>query len=195
MIDAYVHADRPLGYPDRDRDAMTGFLGAIEPDDGLSSEVTLPERAHLTVVPVRGAAGNHEVHVIPLANLFDKRAKRHVRLKPVSDQSVHFLSLDEVVRHLVTDEEEITLPPALLPAVDCGVASGDVTSTSAILWARVGGRTSVKVEVWDNPSLTGQKVFQSTEPQTSSAGDFTVKIEATGLQPDTTYCTRLGPAG
>lgn len=77
------------------------------------------------------------------------------------------------------------------PVFTHGVASGDVTSTSAILWTRVDRRTSVKVEVWDNPSLTGQKVFQATEPQTSSAGDFTVKIEATGLQPDTTYYYRF----
>jgi alkaline phosphatase D len=77
------------------------------------------------------------------------------------------------------------------PTFTHGVASGDVTSTSAILWTRVDRRTSVKVEVWDDPSLTGQKVFQATEPQTSSAGDFTIKVEATGLQPDTTYYYRF----
>ncbi len=40
------------------------------------------------------------------------------------------------------------------PVFTHGVASGDVTSTSAILWTRVDRRTSVKVEVWDNPTLT-----------------------------------------
>ena len=77
------------------------------------------------------------------------------------------------------------------PVFTDGVASGDVTSTSAILWTRVDRRTSVKVEVWDNPTLSGQKAFQATEPQTSSADDFTVKIEATGLRPDTTYYYRF----
>ncbi len=77
------------------------------------------------------------------------------------------------------------------PVFTHGVASGDVTSTSAILWTRVDRQTSVKVEVWDNATLTGPKVFQATEPQTSSAGDFTVKIEATGLSPDTTYYYRF----
>lgn len=77
------------------------------------------------------------------------------------------------------------------PVFTDGVASGDVTSTSAILWTRVDRQTSVKVEVWDNPTLTGQKAFQATEPQTSSAVDFTVKIEATGLRPDTTYYYRF----
>src|SRR5215211_4104396 len=88
----------------------------------------------------------------------------------------------------------VTALPAVQPGQPTfthGVASGDVTSTSAILWTRVDRRASVKVEVWDDPSLTGQKVFQATEPQTSSAGDFTVKIEATGLQPDTAYYYRF----
>ena len=88
----------------------------------------------------------------------------------------------------------VTALPAVQPGQPTfthGVASGDVTSTSAILWTRVDRRTSVKVEVWDDPSLTGQKVFQATEPQTSSAGDFTVKIEATGLEPDTAYYYRF----
>lgn len=77
------------------------------------------------------------------------------------------------------------------PVFTHGVASGDVTSTSAILWTRVDRQTSVKVEVWDNPALTGQKAFQATEPQTSSVVDFTVKIEATGLTPDSTYYYRF----
>jgi phosphodiesterase/alkaline phosphatase D-like protein len=78
------------------------------------------------------------------------------------------------------------------PVFTDGVASGDVTSTSAILWTRVDRRTSVKVEVWDDPTLSGQKAFQATEPQTSSAGDFTVKIEATGLRPTRPTITDLG---
>jgi alkaline phosphatase D len=77
------------------------------------------------------------------------------------------------------------------PVFTHGVASGDVTSTSAILWTRVDRRTSVKVEVWDNAGLTGPKAFQQTEPQTSAGSDFTVKIDATGLTPDTTYYYRF----
>lgn len=77
------------------------------------------------------------------------------------------------------------------PVFTDGVASGDVTSTSAILWTRVDRQTSVKVEVWDNPALSSQKAFQATVPQTSSTGDFTVKIEATGLSPNTTYYYRF----
>jgi alkaline phosphatase D len=77
------------------------------------------------------------------------------------------------------------------PMFTHGVASGDVTPNSAILWTRVDRQTSVKVEVWNNPSLTGQKAFESTESQTSSGNDFTVKIDATGLTPNTTYYYRF----
>lgn len=77
------------------------------------------------------------------------------------------------------------------PAFTHGVASGDVTSTAAILWTRVDRQTSVKVEVWDNPFLAGPKVFQTTEAQVDSASDFTVKVDVTGLQPDTTYYYRF----
>jgi alkaline phosphatase D len=77
------------------------------------------------------------------------------------------------------------------PVFTHGVASGDVTSTGAVLWTRVDRQTFVKVEVWDNPGLAGQKAFQATEPQTSSTDDFTVRIDATGLTPDTTYYYRF----
>ena len=46
------------------------------------------------------------------------------------------------------------------PAFTHGVASGDVTSTAAILWTRVDRQASVKVEVWDNPFLAG-RIFQA----------------------------------
>lgn len=72
-----------------------------------------------------------------------------------------------------------------------GVASGDVTSTSAILWTRVASGGQAKVEVWDNPGLTGKKAFQRNMPSTSAGSDFTVKIDATGLSPNTTFYYRF----
>lgn len=71
-----------------------------------------------------------------------------------------------------------------------GVASGDVTSTGAILWTRVDGGGQAKVEVWNNPGLTGKKAFQRNT-QATAARDFTVKIDATGLTPNTTYFYRF----
>jgi len=80
---------------------------------------------------------------------------------------------------------------ALANAFAQGVASGDVTSTSAILWTRVDGGGQAKVEVWDNPGLTGKKAFQRNMPSTSAGSDFTVKIDATGLSSNTTYYYRF----
>src|SRR3954471_14719829 len=40
-----------------------------------------------------------------------------------------------------------------------GVASGDVTSSRAILWTRADVATNIKVEGWRNSSLSGPKAF------------------------------------
>jgi alkaline phosphatase D len=78
-----------------------------------------------------------------------------------------------------------------VPVFTDGVASGDVTATSAILWTRIDRDTNVKVEVWGNPELKGMKAFQQTVPHVSAAHDFTVKIDATALSPDTDYYYRF----
>lgn len=78
-----------------------------------------------------------------------------------------------------------------VPVFTHGVASGDVTATSAVLWTRIDRETNVKVEVWTNPGLQGMKAFQQTVPQVSAARDFTVKVDATGLSPDTDYYYRF----
>ena len=78
-----------------------------------------------------------------------------------------------------------------VPVFTSGVASGDVTRTSAILWTRIDRDTNVKVEVWSNPALAGKKAFQQTVPHASAAHDFTVKIDATNLNPATSYFFRF----
>jgi len=78
-----------------------------------------------------------------------------------------------------------------VPVFTDGVASGDVTASSAILWTRVDRDTPVKVEVWSNSQLEGKKAFQQTVPRVSALRDFTVKVDATGLAPDTTYYYRF----
>jgi alkaline phosphatase D len=67
-----------------------------------------------------------------------------------------------------------------------GVASGDVTSTRAILWTRVNVADNIKVEIFNNAALHPPKVFQG-KMKTSAARDLTVKIDAAGLKPDTQY--------
>jgi alkaline phosphatase D len=78
-----------------------------------------------------------------------------------------------------------------VPVFTDGVASGDVTASSAILWTRIDRDATVKVEVWNNPQLQGMKAFQQTVPHASAAHDFTVKVDATGLSPGTVYYYRF----
>ncbi len=78
-----------------------------------------------------------------------------------------------------------------VPVFTDGVASGDVTSTSAILWTRIDRAATVKVEVWSNPHLHGKKAFQKVIHHVSADRDFTIKADATGLRPDTTYSYRF----
>src|SRR5919197_6416507 len=59
-----------------------------------------------------------------------------------------------------------------------GVASGDVTSTRAILWTKASVADNIKVEVFNNAALVPPKVFQG-KFKTSAARDYKVKIDAT----------------
>jgi phosphodiesterase/alkaline phosphatase D-like protein len=71
-----------------------------------------------------------------------------------------------------------------------GVASGDVTSNSAVLWTRVDTATNIKVEGWTNAALSRKKAFQG-KMKTSAARDLTVKIDQAGLTPNTRYWYRF----
>jgi alkaline phosphatase D len=76
-----------------------------------------------------------------------------------------------------------------------GVASGDVTASKAILWTRAvpsSATVNLKVEVWrESVCESGPKAFQKSNITSSAARDYTVKIEATGLSPQTAYCFRF----
>ena len=71
-----------------------------------------------------------------------------------------------------------------------GVASGDVTSTRAVLWTKTDTATNIKVEGWTNAELSGPKAFQG-KMKTSAARDHTVKIDQGGLTPNTQYWYRF----
>ena len=66
------------------------------------------------------------------------------------------------------------------------VSSGDVTSSRAIVLAHANVAENYKVEGWTNPSLTGPKAFKG-KVKTNASKDFTVKIDITGLKPNTDY--------
>ncbi len=75
------------------------------------------------------------------------------------------------------------------PVFEHGVASGDVTSSTAVVWTRVNRKAKIKVEVYDNPRLRGRKVFKAKLKATAST-DFTAKATARGLEANTTYYYR-----
>lgn len=74
-----------------------------------------------------------------------------------------------------------------------GVASGDPLPDRVILWTRVsgidGGSVEVDYEIWADAALS-QPVGGGSTP-TDADRDYTVKVDATGLQPGTTYYYRF----
>jgi alkaline phosphatase D len=77
-------------------------------------------------------------------------------------------------------------PPLAFPH---GVASGDVTSSSAVLWTRTHQAATLKLEVSTDPHLQEPDVFRRTL-RTAAAQDFTARVVAGPLAPDTTYYYR-----
>jgi alkaline phosphatase D len=71
-----------------------------------------------------------------------------------------------------------------------GVASGDVTSSRAILLAHTDVADQIHVRVWDNPSLSGPKAAQGKVKTTAERG-FAAKVDVSGLAPNTTYYYRF----
>ncbi len=76
--------------------------------------------------------------------------------------------------------------PHRQPVFEHGVASGDVTSSTAVVWTRVDRKAKIKLEVYDNPRLHGRKVFKQ-KLKATAATDFTAKTTVRGLEPNTTY--------
>src|SRR3989442_15382462 len=69
-----------------------------------------------------------------------------------------------------------------------GVASGDVTQSSAVLWTRIDEETPIKIEVSTDREFH-KLDFQDTI-YVSASSDFTAKAIATSLEPGTQYYYR-----
>ena len=82
--------------------------------------------------------------------------------------------------------------PALTAPFAYGVASGDMTSDSAVLWTRTPGPTTVVPELSLTPTFDNPQTLPAAT--TSGASDFTVKVLATGLKPGTPYFFRFKSA-
>jgi phosphodiesterase/alkaline phosphatase D-like protein/glycerophosphoryl diester phosphodiesterase len=70
-----------------------------------------------------------------------------------------------------------------------GVASGDVTSSSAIVWTRTNQESQVNVEFSTDPDLTTDAFASSANA--ASANDFTAQVKLDGLNPSTRYYYRV----
>lgn len=83
------------------------------------------------------------------------------------------------------------------PVFRHGIASGDPLSDRVILWTRVTPRaTSPQRVIWH--IARDEKVTQIVargDMETGAARDFTVKVDASGLQPGTTYYYRFQSGG
>jgi phosphodiesterase/alkaline phosphatase D-like protein len=85
--------------------------------------------------------------------------------------------------------ESSPLPAARLEPFAYGVAAGDITSGSAVLWTRTPGPASVVSELAASETFENPTALPAV-PATA-ATDFTVKVVATGLQPGTRYYYRF----
>jgi phosphodiesterase/alkaline phosphatase D-like protein len=80
----------------------------------------------------------------------------------------------------------VTAPTANAARFSYGVAAGEVTATSALLWARPGAAGPVTLEV-----LRGGRVVQRRRAVAQREHDLTVRVPARGLRPATRYSYRF----
>jgi alkaline phosphatase D len=73
-------------------------------------------------------------------------------------------------------------------AFQFGVAAGDVTSNSALLWSRPGSAGPATLQVSTKKSFAGAAVYKGTP---SAARDYTLTVKVTGLKPGARYYYRF----
>ena len=92
------------------------------------------------------------------------------------------------------DSSNVSTPPSVFVH---GVASGDPLPDAVILWTRVstedGTPTAVRWQLSTSPQFAS--IAREGTFDTSSERDFTVKVDATGLEPGTTYYYRFDALG
>ncbi len=74
-----------------------------------------------------------------------------------------------------------------------GIASGDVTASTAVIWARTLGkkRAVMSVELSTDPSFPANKVRAGGSVWVDAATDYTGKVTVTSLTPGMTYYYRV----
>jgi alkaline phosphatase D len=77
-----------------------------------------------------------------------------------------------------------------------GVASGDPLQDRVIIWTRVTTNDAIVTVDWKMATDTGfNNIVQSGTTTTDASKDYTVKVDVTGLQPDTWYYYRFEALG
>ena len=69
-----------------------------------------------------------------------------------------------------------------------GLASGDVTATSAVLWTRTDTAGEVRFEIDDDPGFDRPRRLTAA---IAAASDFTAQVKVEDLEPGTTYHVRV----
>jgi alkaline phosphatase D len=82
-------------------------------------------------------------------------------------------------------------PPQTQKLVSHGVASGDVTDSTAVVWARANRDATLTVEYATTPEFSNAQ--NGGRMQVSAATDFTGRVTLTGLRPATRYSYRVQP--
>lgn len=80
-----------------------------------------------------------------------------------------------------------TSPAAGFPQ---GIASGDVTSTGAVIWVRAEDRARVRVEYGTRRDLSDARTARAARRATEES-DYTAQVRLSGLEPDTEYHYRV----
>jgi phosphodiesterase/alkaline phosphatase D-like protein len=83
-------------------------------------------------------------------------------------------------------------PPSTAPFA-YGVAAGDMTVTSAVLWTRTPGEADVTAELATTPGF--ERATSLPPAHTTAASDFTTRVTAANLTPGTLYYYRFRSGG
>ncbi|MEX2247183.1 MAG: alkaline phosphatase D family protein [Dehalococcoidia bacterium] len=107
-------------------------------------------------------------------------------------RSLPFIALASIALLLAAACDSDDTPPPYTGATATfsdGIASGDVTATTAVVWTRAEGADLLTVEVATDASFGAASLSQRAE--TSADRDFTVEATVEGLTPDTRYYYRF----
>jgi len=97
-------------------------------------------------------------------------------------------------------ETPVTPAPTSIPSgplmsmipVSHGVASGDVTATSVVVWSRAGrGPATMHVEYGTDPTVAGSRRAETAAGAVTETTDYAATVKLDGLTPDTRYSYRV----